>query len=72
MATSGQKEHKYENYSNVLIVICVLIAILYIKYGDNIYVWALIGFTFITAVVHSVARFYHWLERREHRGQHWG
>jgi hypothetical protein len=68
MARWGMREHKWENYSQTLLIIASLGTIGYWFVRWEWLLYCLLGLILLITLVHGIARFFHRLEKYFYKG----
>lgn len=66
MPNWGRKEHKWENYTNLMLIVCSLSAIAYLYYRLDWLITFTMCLIIATTLVHLIARLLHLLEKRSY------
>lgn len=69
MPNWGRKEHRFENWTNWLLIIGAVIAIAYFYYRWDWLPLLLSTWTLLTLLIHLIARFCHILEKWSYNGR---
>lgn len=71
MSNNGTNEHRWENRTEVLLIIGTLGALAYYNWRWGFLVWFFPIWITVITVVHTIARIYHIMERKEHGNPNW-
>lgn len=68
MAKWGWREHRWENYTNVMLIIGSLASVAYWYYKYEWLLYFILVWIILTTIVHLVARLFHRLEKLFYKG----